>query len=88
MRVPPADCRLYFPIQGGSISLARVLLDGDYLHGQCPLPEPDGNYIPYLHFIGGTATLPLTVTRSLSQASLATVRRLMSREPSDICPAA
>ena len=55
---------LHFPVHGGGLGLAGILLYRQHLHREAPLPEADGDDVP----------------RSLSQASLATVRLLMMRD--------
>lgn len=65
--------------------LGCVILIGCFLQRGHPqfyrfLPQVDLNNIPYLDLVGGAAVLPFTTTRSASQASLATVRRLIIRE--------
>ena len=77
---------LYFAVHGRRVVLAHGLGHGEHLDRNGPCAEGDGNMIADLHVIAGLgrlaarAGLPLTVTRVLSQASFATVRRLMRRE--------
>ena len=76
--MPGLSSDLFVHGRGGV--LAHVLGDGYYLHRQRSCAETDRDHIAHLHVVGCPLYPAVIVTLPASQASLATVRRLMSRE--------
>ena len=69
-----------FAVHSGGICLECVLRDLEHLDLHRALAEDDLDDVARLDLIGALADLPFTVMRAASQASFATVRRLMRRE--------
>lgn len=74
------NCRSQVTVQLFCLVLLNGLLHVQHLYPNRLFPEPDLDHVPVLTFREALAGLSFTRTRPASQASLATVLRLIRRE--------